>query len=447
MEISQLSEEDFRIHMDLDLMVADVQSLKIILRDLIALYHGKTLPESSGQFDFATYLKEEKERNKDAVEAARQYWEKRMEVFPEGPMLPLRKTPEQLNQVRFYRREHVFSANKWEKIKELAASWETTTAMLLLAAYAKVIERWSENSHFIINIPMFNRNTEYEGSEDVVSDFTTINLLEVDMRKEQSFYELVKSIQKQMHEDMTYSAYSGVQIQRDMVKIKKSQSVLAPVVFACNLGDPLFEQEFVDTFGECTYMISQTPQIWLDFQIFENEKGLNINWDSVEELFIDGMLDDMFAAMVESIDMLATDLTKDEDWEVLPAKQLAARANQQTINRTTAPKGIHEGFFENAKADGNKVAVIDSNTKEETTYRELKDAALRIGSYFKENKKGDAEALNDYGLKRPSWRSDLEVLYPDCKNVLKTLHQHYKIGIIASQPVTELASKIGKIWY
>lgn len=386
MEISQLSEEDFRIHMDLDLMVADVQSLKIILRDLIALYHGKTLPESSGQFDFATYLKEEKERNKDAVEAARQYWEKRMEVFPEGPMLPLRKTPEQLNQVRFYRREHVFSANKWEKIKELAASWETTTAMLLLAVYAKVIERWSENSHFIINIPMFNRNTEYEGIEDVVSDFTTINLLEVDMRKEQSFYELVKSIQKQMHEDMTYSAYSGVQIQRDMVKIKKSQSVLAPVVFACNLGDPLFEQEFVDTFGECTYMISQTPQIWLDFQIFENEKGLNINWDSVEELFIDGMLDDMFAAMVESIDMLATDLTKDEEWEVLPAKQLAARANQQTINRTTAPKGIHEGFFENAKADGNKVAVIDSNTKEETTYRELKDAALRIGSYFKENK-------------------------------------------------------------
>lgn len=45
--------------------------------------------------------------------------------------------------------------------------------------------------------------------------------------------------------------------------------------------------------------------------------------------------------------------------------------------------------------------------------------------YFMENKKGDVEALKYYGLKLPAWNSDLEVLYPDCKNVLKTLHSHY----------------------
>ena len=50
-----------------------------------------------------------------------------------------------------------------------------------------------------------------------------------------------------------------------------------------------------------------------------------------------------------------------------------------------------------------------------------------------ENKKGDVEALKYYGLKPPAWNSDLEVLYPDCKNVLKTLHSHYKIGILANQ--------------
>lgn len=53
--------------------------------------------------------------------------------------------------------------------------------------------------------------------------------------------------------------------------------------------------------------------------------------------------------------------------------------------------------------------------------------------YFMENKKGDVEALKYYGLKPPAWNSDLEVLYPDCKQVLKTLHSHYKIGILASQ--------------
>ena len=435
MEVSRLSEEQFRIHMDLDLMVADVQSLKIILRDLVALYHGEMLPVYSSQFDFANYLKEEKERNKEAVEVARQYWHKRIDTFPEGPILPLKKTPEQLSQIRFHRREHIFGMDKWERIKALAASWETTTAMLLLAAYSKVIERWSENSHFIINIPMFNRNTEYDGIEDVVSDFTTINLLEVDMQKEQSFYELVKCIQKQMHEDMTYSAYSGVQIQRDLAKKKKSQSVLAPVVFACNLGEPLFEQKFTDTFGECTYMISQTPQISLDFQIFENEKGLNINWDSVDELFFEGVLDDMFSAMVKSIDILATDLSKDRNWEVLPDHQLEIRAKQQIVSRTTTPRGIHEGFFKQARTEGSRIAVIDSNTKVETTYNELKNSALCIGGYFKEKNILKTGII----MQLPKGLKQIQGAY----GILAS--NNYYIPVAVSQPMARLEQMVNAI--
>lgn len=71
-----------------------------------------------------------------------------------------------------------------------------TPAMLLLSAYAIVLERWAKTKHFLINIPLFNRKTEYEGLEDVVADFTTLLLLEVDMRKKQTFLELLDTIQK-----------------------------------------------------------------------------------------------------------------------------------------------------------------------------------------------------------------------------------------------------------
>lgn len=54
-------------------------------------------------------------------------------------------------------------------------------------------------------------------------------------------------------------------------------------------------------------------------------------------------------------------------------------------------------------------------------------------SYFKENKKGDLEALNFYGLERPAWRTDLETLYPQTKEILDQLGQEYKLGIIANQ--------------
>ena len=54
-------------------------------------------------------------------------------------------------------------------------------------------------------------------------------------------------------------------------------------------------------------------------------------------------------------------------------------------------------------------------------------------SYFKENKKGDLEALSFYGLERPAWRTDLETLYPQTKGILEQLGQDYKLGIIANQ--------------
>ena len=43
--------------------------------------------------------------------------------------------------------------------------------------------------------------------------------------------------------------------------------------------------------------ISQTPQVWLDNQVMERDGGaVRCNWDAVEELFADGVLDAMFGA-------------------------------------------------------------------------------------------------------------------------------------------------------
>ena len=52
---------------------------------------------------------------------------------------------------------------------------------------------------------------------------------------------------------------------------------------------------------------------------------------------------------------------------------------------------------------------------------------------FQEGLKGDLIALQEYSLERPKWKSELEILYPDAKIVLETLHNRYKIGVIANQ--------------
>lgn len=198
--------------------------------------------------------------------------------------------------------------------------YQTTPAMVLLTAYAVVLERWSRNHCFLINIPFFNRKTEQQGLEEVIADFTTLLLLEINCEENPTFAELLDRIQKQLHEDMKYTAYSGVQVQRDIAQMCGDASAVAPVVFACNLGTPLVNDTFRNELGQFSYMISQTPQVWNDFQSYEDENGVQLTWDSVDELFPENMIPDM----LESFEILLHELGK-KDWnqrfDVLPEKE------------------------------------------------------------------------------------------------------------------------------
>ncbi len=48
--------------------------------------------------------------------------------------------------------------------------------------------------------------------------------------------------------------------------------------------------------GKLVYGVTQTPQVYLDHQVYERGGNLHLTWDAVEELFPSGLLDDMFAA-------------------------------------------------------------------------------------------------------------------------------------------------------
>ena len=81
---------------------------------------------------------------------------------------------------------------------------------------------------------------------------------------------------------------------------------------------------------------------------------------------------------------------------------------------------------ETAYQDRIEQAIAETNITYDTFYQ-------RMLVLFQEGLKGDLIALQEYSLERPKWKSELEILYPDAKIVLETLHNRYKIGIIANQ--------------
>lgn len=65
------------------------------------------------------------------------------------------------------------------------------------------------------------------------------------------------------------------------------------------------------------------------------------------------------------------------------------------------------------------------------TYEEFENKVIE---FSKQNKKGDHESAKHFNLTLSKWRKELELLYPDTKEVLKCLFERgYKLGIIANQ--------------
>lgn len=382
--VSVLPDNRTRIHLDVDLLIADVQSLQILLRDLLLAYDNKTLSVFSKDWSFADYLERQEKEEREERKLAKEYWKNRLSNFPGAPELPLSKRPEDIEKTKFVRRMIHLEKSEWNILQQRACTYKTTPAMLLLTAYAVVLERWSSNKRFLINIPFFNRKTENKGLEDVIADFTTLLLLEVNCEENPSFLELLERIQKQIHQDMKYTMYSGVQVQRDFAQLHGNRKSIAPVVFACNLGAPLVSSKFEKQLGEFSYMISQTPQVWLDFQTYENEKGLMLAWDTVDELFPEQMIENM----LESFEYLLKTLVKadwNQNFDILPQKQKAFIENESKVEVLKNPQCLHQAFLDWADKTPDSVAVVDTKENISLTYKQLKESALSVAANIMES--------------------------------------------------------------
>ncbi|MCF2857714.1 amino acid adenylation domain-containing protein [Pseudoalteromonas sp. SMS1] len=391
LELSLLPAGNCRIHFDVDLLIADVQSLNILLKDLAVLYHGGTL-ETDPNWSFAKYLAYEKTQNKTKLEEDKAYWQTRLATLPSGPQLPLRCDPQTVAKPTFSRRLHTLTQTQWQTLKSTAQQHQVTPAMLLVTGYAYVLAKYSAEQKFTLNLPLFDRKTQHPGIEHAVADFTNLLLLDCDFSDAKGFIDHAKAIQNQFHQNVAHSDYSAVQIQRDLVKQGFAQGVSAPVVFACNLGTPLLSQQ--DTvLGQFNYMISQTPQVWLDHQVYEVDEGLMLAWDAVDEIFPEALIDTMFASYVALLEKLAahSDAWQAQHLIELPHYQQTQRA---AVNDTAAPytpHTLHEAIFRAARTHPDKTALVFNN--QSLSYRSVAEKALRVAAYLQQQGLRESEPV------------------------------------------------------
>ena len=92
-------------------------------------------------------------------------------------------------------------------------------------------------------------------------------------------------------------------------------------------------------------------------------------------------------------------------------------------------------FFDIGSTLVDESAVYENRIKEITQRNNIdkNEFIEKVKQRAQTSPKPIVSVAAEYGAKLPAWRHDLEILYPDAKEVLQKLRQKYKLGIIANQ--------------
>lgn len=372
-----------RLHVGLDLLIADLRSLQLLLQETLRCYADELLILPPLELTFRDYVRWWQE----AIASPRgqkdwAFWKSRIESLAPAPELPLAMLPEAISQTRFRRYEATLTASKWEALKKRATQRGLTPSALLLSVFGEVLGSWSRGSRFSLNLTFFNRPRIHPQVAEIVGDFTSLLLVEIDLRDGTTFEERAQRAQARLLESLEHALVSTVDVLRELARRQEGRRVTAPIVFTSGLGFGKLsgDIEVPDlTVMDLPYAITQTPQVWLDHQVMESDGELRFNWDVVDGLFSAGSIESMLAAYSELLESLALSdaLWGAERLSLTPAEQLASYS---AINATAAPVRsvlLHQLVEEQAAMCPDAPAVVAA--QKQISYRQLISLTRRLG--------------------------------------------------------------------
>lgn len=300
----ELSNTDSKkvLHFSIDMIIADAQSVGIILEDFIDVLSFKRKEELEINFkDLIDYYNRERKTPrfvKKEIED-KNYW---MEVIKDNPLmpnLPIKISNESNRNILHLRK--VVDKDLWGKIKKRCIENNITPTSLLLTLYIELLKKESVNKKFYINLTFNKRNPSlHKDLLNMVGEFTDILLISSEISKEGDLIEKAQGVQKKTWEIFEHINYSGIKCIRE-INQRYNENRIYPYIFTSTLGNPITLKEDIYVLYRC----SQTPQALIDCQIAEINNELEVCWDIREAAFEKAYILGLFEFYIRGILLFA----------------------------------------------------------------------------------------------------------------------------------------------
>lgn len=275
--LTRLSDDRFRLHVDVDMIAADAQSFRLMIDVLVAAYHGELSDARSAPF-IAFQRQMATAAQQALVARDRRYWQALQSTIAPAPKLPEREPVySDTAAVHTERLAFELTAQQRAQLEALAAQHHLSLSAVSLGAFNVLLADALKQPAFRINVPLFYRPQEFD---DTVGDFATLTLFSANCAPNVPLLTLFEQTQHQLMACLEHRHYSGVNVMRDL---SRQQGALqtSPVVFTSgwDIGGDLYAQRVHDTLGDMAWACSQGAHVLLDAQIVPYKRGVLINWD------------------------------------------------------------------------------------------------------------------------------------------------------------------------
>lgn len=414
LRVSRLSGGGMHLHLDVDLLMFDVQSFHIFLAELEQAYLNGEVNAEPLDFSFRDYVLAKKAMKEGPrYSQAREWWLERLEHITPAPELPHAVEPSALGQPSFTRHMRVLEGEKWAQLNAQAAGRGLTGSSVLLAAFSEILANWSRHPRFTLNLTHFNRERLHPDVMGMVGDFTSVLLVGADCSQPMSFAERARQLQKDMWGGLANRAFSGIEVMRELARTQGgANGTMMPVVFTSLLGleiDRLADGSRPGALlGEPLHLRTATPQVWLDHQVMIRHGNLVYNWIVIDRLFPEGMVEQM----LDQYGVLLERLSADEDsWDqpvgaLTPNSQIEVREAVNRSGQHFEPSPLQDGLVRSATRDPARVAVLHPDG--EISYEQLLNGAARLADGLRRD---GLEAGDKVAVLLPKSISQIEAVY------------------------------------
>ncbi|MFI7123109.1 condensation domain-containing protein [Amycolatopsis sp. NPDC049868] len=339
-----------RVHIALNLALADGWSARIFMRDLLTLSADANAMLPPMLTDFRDYV--------DAMHRLRatpewqqdfDWWRQRLDTMPVAPALPLVADPGEVMAKGMGLRERRFEPAQWTALKETCARQGVTPSAAFTAVYAITLAKLTGSRRLLINTLQANRHPLHPDVDRMIGAFSSTALIPIELPERAEVAQTAKAVAEQMTEALSHNLVSGVEVARELARRRGTRRPIGPVVMQSAVGGMMavLDEGMQADYGPLGVLDEQdhhnrirTPQVMLELRAYEASGGLVLSLASIDELFDEEVLDELFGELSGGV----TGLVQEVAWSrlvVLPHDDDLAESPREAVAdvRPGSPQG------------------------------------------------------------------------------------------------------------